>query len=146
MRVQNTTYSNHSIAVGDHLMLELIALMRTDYSGLFQTTSVVLDFIASLFATFFTYRFYQCIEISHPLYAIIFMDIVISTATSYLACILFLVNSIVDNDIITSVDYEFSTISGFNNVSSFMMIAFIRYFLLVHAKSNKDEVCFSLYI
>ena len=139
MRVQNTTYSNHSIAVRDYLMLELIALMRTDYSGLFQTTSVVLDFIASLFATFFTYRFYQCIEISHPLYAVIFMDIVISTATSYLACILFLVNSIVDSDIITLVDYGFSSFSVFNNVSSFMMIAFIRYFLLVHAKSNKGE-------
>ena len=139
MMVQNTTYSNHSIAVRDHLMLELIALMRTDYSGLFQTTSVVLDFIASLFATFFTYRFYQCIEISHPLYAVIFMDIVISTATSYLACILFLVNSIVDSDIISSIDYGFSTLIAFNNVSSFMMIAFIRYFLLVRSKSNKGE-------
>ena len=95
MRVQNTTYSNHSIAVGDHLMLELITLMRTDYSGLFQTTSVVLDFIASLFATFFIYRFYLCIEISHPLYAVIFMDLVISTATSYLASTLILVDSIV---------------------------------------------------
>ena len=139
MTVQNTTYINHSIAISDQLMMELIALMRTDYSGLFITASVVLDFIASLFATFFTHRFYQCIEISHPLYAVIFMDIVISTATSYLACILFLVNTIVDSDIITSVDYGFSTISLFNNISSFMMIAFIRYYLLVHAKTNKDE-------
>ena len=139
MWVQNTTHSNHSTAVRDQFMLELISLMRSDYSGLFQTTSVVLDLMGSLFATFFTYRVYQCIEISHPLYAVVFMDIVISTATSYLSSFLFLINLIVDSDIITSVDYGCSTITIFNNISSFMMIAFIRYFLLVHAKNNEDE-------
>ena len=139
MKVQNTTHSNHSIAVRDQPMLELISLMRADYPSPFITTSVAFDFIASLFATFFTYKFYQIIEISHPLYAVIFMDMVISTASSYLACILFLVNSIVDSDIITSVEYGLSTITVFNNFSSFMMIAFIRYFLLVHTKTKEDE-------
>ena len=139
MVAQNTSHINDSIIVSDSFILEMIHEMRTNYSGLFQITSVGLDLFASFLASIFTIRFYHRIEISHPLYAVIFMDIVISTATSYLSIILFLVNSIIDSDTITFIDYGFSIITAFKNVSSFMMIAFIRYYLLVHVKTNENE-------
>ena len=139
MWAQNTSQSNHSIVIDDATVFEMIPVMRTDFSSVLEISSVVFDLMAALLATFFTFRFYKHIEISHPLYAIIFMDIVISTATSYLVFILFLVNSQVNSDVITILEYDVNAISVFNNVSSFMMIAFIRYYLLVLTKTNKNE-------
>ena len=138
MLVQNTSQSNHSIVVNEAIILEMISVMRTDFSGLLETTSVVFDLIASMLATTFTIRFYKNIEISHPLYAVIFMDIMISTATSYLVFILSLVNSLVNSDVIVYLEYDFTAIIMLNNVSSFMMIAFIRYYLLVYTKTNNE--------
>ena len=139
MWAQNATQSNDSIFIRDAIILEMIPVMENDYPGLLQTISVIFDLIASLLATIFTIRFYKQIEISHPLYAVIFMDIVISTASSYLVFILFWVNSIVDSDAITYLEFGFTALGAFNNVSSFMMIAFIRYYLLVHTKTNGNE-------
>ena len=139
MWVQNTTQSNHSINVSGSFVFETIPELLTDYAGFFQATSLAFDLIASLLATIFIYRFYKHIEINHPLYAVIFMDIVISTATSYLSSILFLVNSIINSNIIIFVEYGITSISVFNNISSFMMIAFIRYYLLVRTKTSENE-------
>ena len=136
---QNKTLSNHSFVDSDAVILEMIPLMQTNYSGLFITTNVVFDLITCLLATIFTFKFYKHIEISHPLYAVIFMDIVISTAASYLASILFMVNSIVNIDVISYFEYGFTTVSLINNFSSFMMIGFIRYYLIVYTRTNNDE-------
>ena len=130
---------NHSIAASDASHFEMITEMRTDFFGFFVTTSVMFDLIPSFLATIFTFKFYKHIEISHPLYAVIFMDIVISTATSYLVSLLSMVNSFVNSGSITYLENGFTAISVFNNVSSFMMIALIRYYLLVHTKTNKNE-------
>ena len=136
---QNTTQSNHSFVVNDAVILEMIPVMQKNYSALFITTNVVFDLIACVLATVFTFRFYKHIEISHPLYAVIFMDIVISTAASYLASILFMFNSIVNIDVISYFEYGFTNISLINNFSSFMMIGFIRYYLIVYTRTNNDE-------
>ena len=136
---QNTTYSNHSMDVGDRFIMEMSHEMITNYSGIFHVTNVLLDLFSSLFAILFTFKFYQRIEISHPLYAVIFMDIVISTATSLLAIILSLVNSFLNSVIIVLVNFGLSSISALNNVSSFVMIACIRYYLLVHLKTNENK-------
>ena len=130
---------NNSIFVNDAHILEMITIMRTNFSGLLATTSVIFDLIAAFLATFFTFRFYKHIEISHPLYAVIFMDIVISTATSYLVSILFLANTIIKSDIIAHLEYVFTGTSVFNNISSFMIVAFIRYYLLVYTKATNEE-------
>ena len=139
MLVQNTSQSNHSIVVNEASILEMSSVLRNNFSGLLETTSVVFDLIASLLATIFTFRFYKHIEISHPLYAVIFMDIVISTASSYLVFVLSLVNSLVNSDVIVYLEYDFTAIVVLNNVSSFMIIAFIRYYLLVQTKTNQNE-------
>ena len=131
--------SNYSIVDHDPKIFEMITIMRTDFSGLLLATSVIFDLISSFLATVFTFRFYKHIEISDPLYAVIFMDIVISTATSYLVSILFLVNTLVNSDVISYLEYAFTAISAFNNVFSFMMVAFIRYYLLVYTKTNNEE-------
>ena len=139
MWVLNTMQLNHSIADNDVHISEMITITRTNFSGLLAIISLVFDLIASILATIFTFRFYKHIEISHPLYAVIFMDIVISTATSYLVSILFLVNTFVNSDIIAYLEYVFTAISVFNNVFSFMMVAFIRYYLLVYTKTTNEE-------
>ena len=53
--------------------------------------------------------------------------------------LLSMVNSFVNSGSITYLENGFTAISVFNNVSSFMMIALIRYYLLVHTKTNKNE-------
>ena len=49
--------------------------------------TIVFDLIAGIIATGFMYRFHQGIEISHPIYSIIFSNIAFTTAVSFITFI-----------------------------------------------------------
>ena len=49
------------------------------------TISVVLDLLAGIAASGFAYKFYQGIEVAHPIYTIVFTNIIFSTFLSYFA-------------------------------------------------------------
>ena len=72
----------------------VIQVLTADYSIAFVAHSVTFDLLPSLLSSIFVFRFYHRIEIIHPLYAIVFMDIVISTVTSYLSFIFSIVNTV----------------------------------------------------
>ena len=136
MIVENSSNLSVSLPTSSKL-LDLFFELQNDYSIVMGSISVICDFIPALLASIFTFKFYQGIEIAHPLYAVIFMNILISTTATYLSFILTLVDSVVNNNIIEHINGVITVSSIFTSISSFMMIAFIRYYLLVHVEKNK---------
>ena len=111
----------------------------TKHLTFFVVHSVVTDLIPAIISSVFVFRFYQSIEISHPLYAIIFMNIVVSTISSYLSFILLLINTFVNQCALSLIYYSINTTCVFNNIFSFLIIAFIRYYLLIYSKKDSEE-------
>ena len=101
--------------------------------------TIVFDLIAGILATGFLYRFQQGIEISHPIYSVIFSNITFTTAVSFLT---FILNIIVINIKSCGITYLLIVLSSsstlINNVS-LLIIAFLRYHLLVTVKRYTDN-------
>ena len=135
MNVDNTSYSNSS----DFRSAEIVKLYVDFYSNNPAAVSIIsflFDLLPALFGSVFTFSFYHGIEIEHPLYAIILMNIVISTFSSYFSFILTLVESNTNFSAITHVRYAITSTCVFTIVSSFLTIALIRYYLLVYVKKD----------
>ena len=54
------------------------------------TQSIILDLISGIISCTYVYQFYQGIEISHPIYAILFSNIIFSTVASFLSFVFIL--------------------------------------------------------
>ena len=134
MNVNNTGNSNSSNYPGYTKIWELNDELQINHSSALIIESLFFDFIPAILASIFAVRFYEGIEISHPLYSIIFMDIVISTIASYLSFILSIINGVANEQIVADLKLAINSTSGYFNVSAFMMITFIRYYFLVHLK------------
>ena len=97
--------------------------------------------IPSLITIGFAYQFYQGVEVSHPIYATVFTNII---STIFLSSVVFLcsiINAIIKSCVPIVLAFYINTISYSINTVSWMVIAFLRYFLLVTAKKeNEDNV------
>ena len=131
--------SNTSNSGFQYIDCEVIKEMTVNYSNVFQTQSVALDLVPSILGSIFLFRYYQGIEISHPLYAVIFMDVIISTTSSFVSFILNWITLIYNSCVMGHVKYWINSTCFFNSICSFMMIAFIRYYFLVYSKKNNEQ-------
>ena len=98
----------------------------------------VFDLIAGIIATGFMYRFQQGIEISHPIYSIIFSNIAVTTAVSFITFIFNMIEIYIKPcSVIFLLTLLNSSSILINNVS-LMIIAFLRYHILVTVKKYTD--------
>ena len=104
----------------------------------FLAQTVVFDLIGGIIVAGFVYKFYQGIEISHPLYSVLFSDIVLTTVLSFVSFLLSILQYSVDSCGFTYISLWLNSASTFINMVSQMIIAFLRYHLLV-TKKNKDD-------
>ena len=139
MNDSNTEDSNSSHYPGYTKIWELYNELQTNHSDALVIESLFFDLIPAILSSVFAFRFYEGIEISHPLYSIIFMDILVSTISSYLSFLLTIINGIANEHIVAHLKLAINSTSGYFNVSSFMMITFIRYYLLVYLKKQGKD-------
>ena len=79
---------------GSFAMFELYNELHTKHPIIFIAVSVGFDLVPSILASIFIFVFYKGIEISHPLYAIILVNLVVSTVSSFTSFIISLINAI----------------------------------------------------
>ena len=135
MNGDNTSHSNSM----DFRSIEIMKFwleFYSDHPAVASIISFLFDLIPALFGSVFTVRFYRGIEIDHPLYAIILMNIVLSTFSSYFSFIFHLFESNANYSIVTHILYFVISSFVFSIVSSFLIIASIRYYLLVYVKKD----------
>ena len=107
-------------------------------SVLFLLQSILLDFVGGIISCSYLYKFYQGIEISHPIYAILFSNIIFSSAISFLSFILVLAMLTGFMSCIIAMN-----LNGFGcfivillNIISWLSIALIRHYLMTTDESN----------
>ena len=108
--------------------------------------SVVFDLIPGMISTGFIYRFYQKIEISHPVYSILFTNIVFTTFLSYAnfagTILIMILYHFIDICPIFYLFFSLNTSCPVINIVSLMTIAILRYYFMITTKMMKvdDEV------
>ena len=107
---------------GSFAMFELYNELHTKHPIIFITVSVGFDLIPSILTSIFTFVFYQGIEISHPLYAIILLNLVVSTVSSFTSFIISLINSILRNFLVGHLLYMLNSVTIFTTIISFTII------------------------
>ena len=76
----NNTNVSYPFTLCD-VMVEMALTLQTENLA----HSIVFDLIAGVVSTIIVYKFYQGVEIDHPIYAIIFTNIVLSTFISFVS-------------------------------------------------------------
>ena len=101
--------------------------------------SILLDLMAGMIATGFVYKFYQGVEIAHPIYAVLFTNIVLSTFLSFVSFLLIIIDMIVVSCIPFFLTVWINSSACFANIISWMVIAFLRYYFLVTSKNENED-------
>ena len=101
--------------------------------------TVVFDLIGGSIAALFSHHFYQGIDISHPVYSVIFTNLLYSTFASYASFFIFIIDRIWDSCIANLVIIWINSGCYFVYSSSAMTIAVLRYKLLVTSKTEEEN-------
>ena len=101
--------------------------------------TVVFDLIGGTIAALFSYHYYQGIEISHPVYSVIFSNLLYSTFASYASFVIFIIDRIWDSCIANLVIIWINSGCYFVYSSSAMTIAVLRYKLLVTSEKEEEN-------
>ena len=107
---------------GSLAMFELYNELHTKHPIIFIAVSIVFDLVPSILTSIFTFVFYQGIEISHPLYAIILVNLVVSTVSSFTSFIVSFINAILKHYFVGHLIYMLNSVCIFNNIISFTII------------------------
>ena len=108
--------------------------------------SVFFDVIPGMISTGFIYRFYQKIEISHPVYSILFTNIVFTTFLSYAnfsgTILIMILYRFINICPIFYLFFSLNTSCPVINIVSLMTIAILRYHFMITTKMMRvdDEV------
>ena len=100
--------------------------------------SILFDLIPGTISSLFAYQLYQGIEISHPIYSILFTNIVVSIFLSFLTFLYGIMNYF----LVSCATWWFLNIWAITNMNviniiTWATIAFLRYYLLVYVKNEK---------
>ena len=100
--------------------------------------SILFDLIPGTISSFFAYQMYLGIEISHPIYSILFTNIVVSIFLSFLTFLYGIMNYF----LVSCATWWFLNIWAITNMNviniiTWATIAFLRYYLLVYVKKEK---------
>ena len=117
---------------------QIIEDMNSKHPAMVVTQSVVFDLMAAIFATGFAYQFHQRLDISHPIYSILFTNIIFSTVSSYFSFVITSFNVYKQHCILSFLAMLTNSSSLFINIISCLVTAVIRYYLLVTNDQNGD--------
>ena len=100
--------------------------------------SILFDLIPGTISSLFAYQMYQGIEVSHPIYCILFTNIVVSIFLSFLTFLYGIMNYL----LVSCATWWFLNIWAITNMNviniiTWATIAFLRYYLLVYVKNQK---------
>ena len=101
-------------------------------------SSVFFDFFAGFVSLWFTLKLYQCIDIDHPVYSVIFSNNLLSTLLSGFTFIIKVIATQVESCIPNFILIEISGCIFSMNYICWMCIAFLRYYLLVVVKGQNN--------
>ena len=101
-------------------------------------SSIVFDFFPGFISLWFTLKLYQCIDIDHPVYSIIFSNNLLSTLLSGFTLIIKVIATQVESCIPNFILIEISSCVFSMNYICWMCIAFLRYYLLVVVKGQNN--------
>ena len=121
--------------VGDVVDLLLIDKVKLDLLII----SIFFDLIAGAIASLFTYRIYQGVEISHPVYCVVFSNNLLANALSFLIFMLTVIKQFMECCIC---DYLVEVILScvfFMNCICWTIVAFLRYALLISKKARNNS-------
>ena len=101
--------------------------------------SVLFDLIPCLFCSLFASHVYRGVDVSHPVYAVVFSNIILSLLLSVFAFVV----KIINNQIISCIGGFLALINQsslvYMNGICWSVVAILRYYLLIQVKSQNDE-------
>ena len=100
--------------------------------------SIFFDLIAGVIASLFTYQIYQGVEISHPVYCVVFSNNLLANALSIFIFVLTVIRQFIECCIC---DYLVEVILScvfFMNCICWTIVAFLRYNLLISKKERNN--------
>ena len=101
-------------------------------------SSIFFDFFPGFISLWFTLKFYECIDIDHPVYSIIFSNNLLSTLLSGFTLIIKVLATQVESCIPNFILIEISSCVFSMNYICWMCVAFLRYYLLVVVKEQNN--------
>ena len=102
-------------------------------------SSIVVDLITGLFSSLFTYQMYFGIDITHPVYSVVFSNIILSIFLSYSAFIGKLLAACVKSCVPLVLNMITQSCLFYMNSICWVVVAFLRYRLLVTMKRHDYE-------
>ena len=138
MNTSNTSY------LFEMRYCDIMTEMNLKVSSEKLSISVVFDLVAGLVASGFVRKFYQGIEVSHPIYAIVFSNIVFTTFLSYFSFFCTTLEIVLDSCIPSFLVLWLTICSLFMNAISMMVIAFLRYYLLITSKDKNGDCAMNM--
>ena len=102
-------------------------------------SSIFFDFFPGFLSLWFTLKLYQCIDIDHPVYSIIFSNNLLSTLLSGFTLIIKVIATQVESCIPNFMLIEISGCIFSMNYICWMCVAFLRYYLLVVVKRQNNN-------
>ena len=101
--------------------------------------SVLFDLIPCLFCSLFASHVYRGVDVSHPVYAVVFSNIILSLLLSVFAFVV----KVINNQFISCIGGFLALIIQsslvYMNGICWSVVAILRYYLLIQVKSQNDE-------
>ena len=127
-----------TVCDGNDNIKELIYFLSQNKWLIF-AQSIIFDLIGGLLSSGFVYTLYQGIELAHPIYAVLFSNIIFSTVISFTSFVLSLFNiTFPCKPILLHVWLNASV--WYSNGITWMVTATLRYFLLVTKSENSEAI------
>ena len=102
-------------------------------------SSIFVDLISGLFSSMFTYQMYFGVDITHPVYSVVFSNIILSILLSYSAFVGKLIAACVQSCVPLVLNMITQSCLFFMNSICWVVVAFLRYRLLVTMKRQDYE-------
>ena len=105
-------------------------------------TSIFFDLIAGATSSLFTYQIYRGIEIPHPVYSVVFSNIMLANTLSFLTFMLIVVSYYTDCCFCHFLLEVFGSCVFFMNYIWCAVVAFLRYHLLI-TTAGRDDIFYA---
>ena len=101
--------------------------------------SVVFDLIPCLICSLFANHVYRGVDVSHPVYAVVFSNIILSILLSVFAFVVKAINNQIISCIGGFLSLSIQSCLVYMNGICWSVVAILRYYLLIQVKSQNDE-------
>ena len=101
-------------------------------------SSIFFDLMAGAISSLFTYQIYRGVEISHPVYSVVFSNIMLANTLSLLTFMLIVVSYYTDCCVCHLLLEVFGSCVFFMNYICCAVVAFLRYHLLITTAKRDD--------